>query len=141
MKLFAFDRDFTVDCAEDPGPVPLDWIKRLDQNHEVWAIGNQRLKEEAGIPGVEELKSLLGKDMPEKPADWRALSNRERNYAGKAWRLSALEVAFPGLAVKVFVDDYAAEVMERFSNRLSCDWFFTLPVDFVGVGFDQWAND
>lgn len=55
MIVFAFDRDETVSVN---GPdirqaVPLEWIRYLahETEHEVWAIGNQDLKEEADIPG------------------------------------------------------------------------------------------
>lgn len=56
VKLFAFDRDSTVDVnppAGDREAVPLEWVRHLahETDHEVWAIGNQALVEEAGVPG------------------------------------------------------------------------------------------
>lgn len=47
MKLFAFDRDMTVDISE--GPVPLEAVKELDKEHKVVAIGNPKLIDEAEI--------------------------------------------------------------------------------------------
>ncbi len=58
MIVFAFDRDSTVDVnpPDDGSPaVPLEWVAYLahETDHEVWATGNQRLAEEADIPGDE----------------------------------------------------------------------------------------
>jgi len=56
MIVLAFDPDWTVDVNPPPNrrAVPLDWITYWAQqtNHEDWAIGNQDLVYEAGIPGV-----------------------------------------------------------------------------------------
>lgn len=58
MLVFAFDRDRTVDVnpPRDRRAVPLAWVRHLahETDHEVWAIGNQRLADEADIPGVAE---------------------------------------------------------------------------------------
>lgn len=58
MHVLAFDRDWTVDVNPYPGreAVPLEWIRywASKTEHKVWAIGNQRLVEEADIPGVAE---------------------------------------------------------------------------------------
>ncbi len=61
--VFCFDRDRTVNTSHG-GPVPLAWVRKLAHEtvHPVYAIGNQRLKEEAEIPGVEEMQSELGDD-------------------------------------------------------------------------------
>jgi hypothetical protein len=59
--LFAFDRDDTVTSSpEKTGPVPVEWVRHLahDTGHEVWATGNQKLKDEADLPGVEEMVDL-----------------------------------------------------------------------------------
>lgn len=47
MKVFAFDRDRTVETSQ--GLVPLSLIKKLKEKHIVYAIGNQALVREAGI--------------------------------------------------------------------------------------------
>lgn len=59
MNVYCFDRDLTVSTNE--GPVPLAVVQYLayETEHQVWAIGNQHLKQEAGIPGVQEAKELL----------------------------------------------------------------------------------
>lgn len=52
MKLYAFDRDGTVTISD--GPIPLIWIKYLASRNNciVYAIGNQKLRQEANIPGI-----------------------------------------------------------------------------------------
>jgi len=58
MFVLAFDRDWTVDVNPHPRreAVPLEWVRYWahDCEHEVWAIGNQDLVEEANIPGTVE---------------------------------------------------------------------------------------
>lgn len=58
--VFSFDRDGTIDVNplhDDQCAIPLEWVQYLSHctEHEVWAHGNQSLKEEAGIPGTAEL--------------------------------------------------------------------------------------
>ncbi|MFC7020391.1 MULTISPECIES: HEAT repeat domain-containing protein [Haloarcula] len=58
MYVLAFDRDWTVDVNSHPRreAVPLEWVRYWahEAGHEVWAIGNQDLVEEADIPGTVE---------------------------------------------------------------------------------------
>jgi hypothetical protein len=58
MYVLAFDRDWTVDVNPHPhrDAVPLEWVRYWahEAEHEVWAIGNQDLVEEADIPGTVE---------------------------------------------------------------------------------------
>lgn len=63
---FCFDRDSTVDVGIAPGAVPLEWVRYLDEetNHQVWATGNQLLKEEAEIPGIKEALDILREESP-----------------------------------------------------------------------------
>lgn len=49
--IFAFDRDSTTDSSH--GPVPVSLIKKLKEKNVVYAIGNRRLVDEAGIPYAE----------------------------------------------------------------------------------------
>ncbi len=62
--ILAVDRDDTVDVnpPADREAVPLAWLRAFDDGDavEVWAIGNQRLRYEAGVPGVPELLAELG---------------------------------------------------------------------------------
>lgn len=97
MIVFAFDRDDTVDVnphhRKEP-MVPLEWIRHLahETHHEVWATGNQALRGEAEIPGVEEALER---------ADYEplgvGLDRRERVYL--------LSELFPDADRHVVVDD------------------------------------
>ena len=63
MNVYAFDRDSTVDVnPPDDGSraFPLEWLRHLahETEHVVWATGNQKLTEEADIPGDEEAAQL-----------------------------------------------------------------------------------
>lgn len=62
MHLFSFDRDSTVAVKDDyPAPlIPVEWVRYLahETEHIVWAHGNQKLKEEADIPGDDQALRL-----------------------------------------------------------------------------------
>ena len=53
--LYCFDRDATVETGIPRGPVPLSDVKNLEEENVVYATGNQRLRREAGIPGVKDI--------------------------------------------------------------------------------------
>jgi len=53
--LYCFDRDATVETGIPRGPVPLADVESLEEKNVVYATGNQRLRKEAGIPGVKDL--------------------------------------------------------------------------------------
>ena len=131
MIVFAFDRDMTVDSSPDPGPVPLAWVKWLAKEtpHEVWAIGNQALKAEAGIPGINELRERL--DLPPKAAKrmegvdhaTRELSKRERNVNSKIKRLNYLSELFSNATRRIVTDDFDLSGAQG--------WEYYSPADFV----------
>lgn len=73
ITVIAFDRDLTVDVNFDPheirmqhgvndaNPVPLSTVKEYAHNkprYDVWSHGNQHLRNEAEIYGIEEAKRL-----------------------------------------------------------------------------------
>lgn len=59
--VFCFDRDATVSSGEPEGPVDLYRVRHLHfrTENDVWAIGNQKLKGEAEIPGIAEAKERV----------------------------------------------------------------------------------
>ena len=88
MILLAFDRDETVETGNRvPGPITINLIKKLHARPfiDVWAIGNQRLVEEANIPGLEELARQL--KLPYK--DIRGIAPRNDFPSVKARNISA----------------------------------------------------
>jgi hypothetical protein len=106
--VLAFDRDWTVDVNPHPSreAVPLEWVRHWAHatDHEVWAIGNQDLTDEADVPGIVELvershgrpvETVLGEPTGGRYPDWP--SRRER--------LRLLADLFPDAPGYVVVDD------------------------------------
>jgi len=54
--LYCFDRDMTVEAGIPRGPVSLRTVRRLADNNPMYATGNQHLRMEADIPGVDDLR-------------------------------------------------------------------------------------
>jgi hypothetical protein len=109
MYVFAFDRDWTVDVNPPPDrrAVPLSWVRTLahDSPHEVFAIGNQDLTEEAAIPGVVD---IVGRHAE---ADWmNTLGDKQRDgyyesFPTRRERLQLLADIFPDVDDHIVVDD------------------------------------
>lgn len=134
MIVIGFDRDQTVDV--NGGPVPLGLVKQLAAmpGFEVWAIGNQLLKVEAGIPGIDEMRARLGlgdKHVQVGTADQAADTGtkRERNIAAKMKRLSMLAQIFPDAAMRIVVDD--------FDLSAAPGWTWFSPADFMSSDFEH----
>jgi len=110
ITVFAFDRDHTVDVNQ--GPVPLEWIRKLarQEGNEVWATGNQALKEEAGILGTKETAKRLSED----PSNW-----------GRRQRVRRLEKLYPNVDRYVVVDDVDLSDLEKHG------WKYYNPQEFV----------
>jgi hypothetical protein len=107
MFVLAFDRDWTVDVNPHPRreAVPLDWVHYWahDTDHEVWAIGNQDLVEEADIPGSVESVRRRGGDVD-------ALGEQDEAGYYEWWptrveRLDILASLFPDADNYIVVDD------------------------------------
>ena len=138
MIVFAFDRDRTVDSSRDPGPVPLAWVKWLaaQPGIEVWAVGNQALKAEAGIPGVDEMRVRLG--IPKKAAGSafkdrnNTLDKRTRNVNSKIKRLKFLSQIFPAAERLIVVDDFDLSHAEG--------WEYYDPSEFMRVVVPEFSG-
>lgn len=123
MKVFAFDRDDTVDVSK--GPVPLSAVRELahDSGHEVWAIGNQALTSEADIPGITEARQRL--------VARYGTSNSTSPWAdpptnpGRKKRLLMVEALFPDAHEYIHVDDDNVLISRR--DR----WTYYRPDAFV----------
>lgn len=99
MIVVAMDRDQTVET--NAGPVPIEWIRKLDERDEVeiFAVGNQALVEEADIKGRETLYDMTDK------LDEITLGARE----SKTEAYSTLVELFPDAEQYIAVDDADAE--------------------------------
>ncbi len=104
MIVFAFDRDLTVDVNE--GPVPLALVRHLAHctDHQVWATGNQLLKDEAGIPGIAEI--ITRAQAAELPVPVKL--GRER-------RIELLGDLFPEADAHIVVDDFCLSAIPGWS--------------------------
>ncbi|ELY39866.1 adaptin [Natronorubrum tibetense GA33] len=107
MFVLAFDRDWTVDVNPPPdrSAVPLDWVTfwAHDIEHEVWAIGNQQLVYEAGIPGVIEAVDRYYGDLDiigeqDESGEYDFWPSRER-------RLELLAELFPDARKHIVIGD------------------------------------
>ena len=105
--VLAFDRDFTVDLNPHPTreAVPLEWVRYWahETDHEVWAIGNQDLTDEADIPGIIEL-------VRRRDGNIDALGEQDQFGYYEWWpereqRLHILADLFPNASEHIVVDD------------------------------------
>lgn len=123
MKVFAFDRDETVDVSK--GPVPLSAVRELasDSRHEVWAIGNQALRSEADIPGISEARQRLidRHDAGDSPSPWASPPKNP----GRKKRLLMVEALFPDAQEYIHIDDDNVLISRR--ER----WTYYRPEAFV----------
>ncbi|MEF8881696.1 MAG: adaptin protein [Halapricum sp.] len=124
--VLAFDRDETVDVNPHPEKqaVPLSWIQHLNEetHHEVWAIGNQKLKAEASVPGVREAVLELENEW------YREFSETENDDEVDGWprrarRVTMLSELFPDAEGYVVVDDKDLSYVEG--------WDHYYPWEFV----------
>jgi hypothetical protein len=107
MFVLAFDRDWTVEVNAHPRreAVPLAWVRYWahDCEHEVWAIGNQDLVDEADIPGT--VESVRRRD-----GEISALGEQDEFGYYEWWperdeRLYILAELFPHAEGYIVVDD------------------------------------
>lgn len=124
MFVLAFDRDWTVDLNPHPNrdAVPLEWVTcwAHDTTHEVWAIGNQDLVDEAEIPGIVELVrrsygdiEKLGAQDEDGYYEW--WPTRER-------RLELLAELFPDATGYIVVDDIDLSHVEGWDHHTGWDF-------------------
>ena len=108
MRVFAFDRDFTVDLNPYPGreAVPLEWVRYLahETDHAVYAIGNQDLAGEAAIPGVVDIVGRHPDDWDDWLGDKRPDGYYEQ-FPERRERLHLIAELHPGADGYVVVDD------------------------------------
>jgi HEAT repeat protein len=108
MRVFAFDRDWTVDVNPHPQheAVPLEWVRHLahETDHAVYAIGNQDLADEAAIPGVVDIVGRHPDDWDEWLGGKQPDGHYER-FPTRRERLALIADLHPGAEAYVVVDD------------------------------------
>lgn len=118
--MFCFDRDRTVDTSFR-GPVPLRWVRQLAHEtiHPVYAIGNQILKQEASIPGVDDMREKLGRSTASEP------KRRHVRMPARRERVRLAEELHPDAREYIVVDDVDLSDMQG--------WTHYFPDDFVSA--------
>lgn len=129
MTVFCFDRDFTVSTNPKPGreSVPISWIKWLFQETDnyVYATGNQHLRKEALIPGIEEARQRWEKINGFDPQDRYVDESYYDGY--KPSRKNGLRMVkdiHPGENDFVVIDDINLLDMEQEGFRYWKPWDF-----------------
>jgi hypothetical protein len=124
MYVLAFDRDWTVDVNPHPrhDAVPLDWVQywARETEHEVWAIGNQDLVEEAEILGT--VESIRQRD-----GDIEALGEQDEYGYYEWWpdrdeRLHILAELFPDASEYIVVDDLDLSYVDGWTHYHAWDF-------------------
>lgn len=127
--ILAFDRDETVDVnpPADRKAVPLSWIKHWDTetDHEVWAIGNQKLKSEAEIPGVREAVLALENEW------YREFAETDDDDSVDGWprrarRVEMLTELFPDASKYIVVDDKDLSYIDGWSHYFPWEFVETV---------------
>lgn len=143
MNVFAFDRDHTVDVSPHPERpvVPHRWVTHLacETEHEVWAIGNQDLKAEADIPGIQELVRRLDNEWYEKLGDQADEKWFEEWPTGEQ-RLRMIEELFPAADEYTVVDDADLSAVEGWSHYYAWDFVEAVLSGSVDVEFPGERN-
>ena len=136
MFVLAFDRDWTVDVNPHPRreAVPLEWVRYWahDCEHEVWAIGNQDLVEEAEIPGT--VESIRRRD-----GDISALGEQDDLGYFDWWpereeRLYILAELFPDAEGYIVVDDLDLSHVDGWEHYHA--WEFVERIRQGGIDLD-----
>lgn len=113
MIVYAFDRDHTI--SVNKGPVPIEVVVKLRElGNSVWAIGNSRLVEEAGI-------NFASRDKK------RVVHPNERDRRN---RLRYVKEQVPDAEAYIVVDD------EDLSDMSSEGWFYFKPETFAKIVYD-----
>jgi hypothetical protein len=135
MHVLAFDRDWTVDLNPHPRheAVPLRWVRQWahETEHEVWAIGNQDLVEEADIPGtVESIRrrdghvDALGGQNQFGYFDW---------WPDREERLQILAKLFPNAEGYIVVDDLDLGYVDGWDHYHAWDFLEYLRAGKLGI--------
>ncbi|OIB56175.1 hypothetical protein [Natrialba sp. SSL1] len=132
-----FDRDHTVSVNPHPDreAVPLSWVKYLAHEVpevDVWATGNQTLREEASIPGISEAISCWRYlTLPEDPMQFHSQVPVAARLPGRREGLRLIQAIYDQLATSsetyrlIVVDDVDLSDLEPDG------WTHYLPWDFV----------
>lgn len=120
--VFAFDRDDTIDLNpppwEDREAVPLEWVAYLAHRtgHIVSATGNQLLKQEASIPGTQEIIDAHPN------VDLAQEGTTESLYFSRQQRIQLLSELYPNAEQHIVVDDVDLSALDSWTHYFSWDF-------------------
>lgn len=135
--IVCFDRDHTVSVNPHPEKrsVPLAWVKYLAHEVptvDVWATGNQLLREEASIPGIAEgITCWRALTLPHAPVEYHAYVPTGARLPGRREGLQLLRAVYDRLSQPeqtyelVVIDDVDLTDLE------TDGWTHYFPWDFV----------
>jgi hypothetical protein len=135
MYVLAFDRDWTVDLNPPPQrkAVPIEWVEYWahESLHEVWAIGNQDLVEEAEISGT--IESVRRRD-----GDIEALGDKDEFGYYEWWpdrdeRLHILAELFPDAEEYIVVDDLDLSYVDGWRHYYAWDFVEAIQTGEIGL--------
>lgn len=137
--VICFDRDHTVSINPHPDrdAVPLSWVKYLAHEVpaiDVWATGNQMLREEASIPGISEaITCWRYLTLPDDPVEYHAHVPMGARLPGRREGLELIQAVYDRLATEsetyrlLVVDDVDLSDLE------SDGWTHYFPWGFVAA--------
>lgn len=135
MKVFAFDRDETVDVNPHPDPekepVPLAWVRHLAHHTDnaVYAHGHQELTNEGDIPGNRKAKERVNSAYDASWHETLGVDVTERSYdegLRRRERVRLLEYIHPDAEEYIVVDDVDLSDIEGWRHYHS--WEFVRAV-------------
>lgn len=135
MHVLAVDRDWTVDISPHPKreTVPIEWVRYWahETPHEVWAIGNQDLVEEADIPGT--IESVRRRDGDVKALGEMNDFGRYEWWPSREERLHILADLFPDAEEYIVVDDLDLSHVDGWRHYYAWDFVEAIQSSEIGL--------
>lgn len=141
MRVFAFDRDETLSVNPPPEKkaVPIEWVRHIAHhtNDFVYAIGNQKLVEEANIYGV---LDIVGRHPT---ADWNEqfgdkLPNGEyERFPSRYDRLDMITEIHPDAEQYIVVDDFDLSNASEWTHYFAWDFYEAVKEGEIEIGVDE----
>jgi len=135
-----FDRDYTVSVNPHPKQqaVPLSWVKHLAHEQtevDVWATGNQLLREEAAIPGISEaITSWRELTLPDSVEQFHEYVPPQARKPSRKEGLRLVKVVYDEITAALDIDIQFIVIDDVDLTQLESEgWKHYFPWDFVSV--------
>lgn len=139
IAVVCFDRDHTVSINPHPDrdSVPLSWVKYLAHEVpaiDVWATGNQTLREEASAPGISEaITCWRYLTLPDNPLEYHAHVPVGGRLPGRREGLELIQAVYDRLATESEIYQLLVVDDVDLSDLESEGWTHYFPWDFVAA--------